>query len=251
MSNNAISISIVSHGQADLAHRLIGDLQGHCSLPLQLIITLNLAERLPFDPGALGFPVIVLKNAAPKGYGANHNAAFSHATAPYFFVLNPDLRIKEHVFPRLVAHLARSSLGAVAPLMTGPTGAIEDSARRFPTPYSILKKAFTRTAPLEYEIANELFFPEWVAGMFMGFRSDVFRTVGGFDERYFLYYEDVDLCWRLRRRGYDIAVDPGTRIIHAARRTSHRNLRYLRWHLGSMSRFFWKRVVEGVGRSVS
>jgi len=77
-----------------------------------------------------------------------------------------------------------------------------------------------------------------VAGFFMLFRSAAFRSLGGFDERYFLYYEDFDLCCRLRAAGHAIAWVPQARVVHDARRTSHRNARYLVWHASSVLRFF-------------
>ena len=75
----------------------------------------------------------------------------------------------------------------------------------------------------------------------MLFRSSVFHALHGFDERYFLYYEDVDLCRRLRKRGYDIRLVPSVRAVHNARRESHRSLRHLRWHLASIVRFLLSR----------
>ena len=77
--------------------------------------------------------------------------------------------------------------------------------------------------------------------MFMLAKRDAFREVSGFDEGYFLYYEDIDLCRRLRRAGFDICLVPSARVIHDARRTSHRSLRYLRWHLASMCRYLTTR----------
>jgi GT2 family glycosyltransferase len=77
--------------------------------------------------------------------------------------------------------------------------------------------------------------------MFMLFRSAAFRKVGGFDERYFLYYEDVDLCARLRRAGYDIRVEAAVRVVHDARRDSRRSVRYMAWHLSSILRYFLTR----------
>ena len=80
--------------------------------------------------------------------------------------------------------------------------------------------------------------PDWVAGMCMLFPRQAFAEVDGFDTRYHLYYEDVDICSRLWLSGYTVMVDPRFSIIHAAQRSSHRNLRYARWHLQSMLRFF-------------
>jgi GT2 family glycosyltransferase len=78
--------------------------------------------------------------------------------------------------------------------------------------------------------------------MFMLLRTTVFRQLGGFDDRYFLYYEDVDLCARIRLSGLDILQLPLPGVIHNAQRSSHRNPKYLRWHIGSMLRFFCSSV---------
>ena len=77
--------------------------------------------------------------------------------------------------------------------------------------------------------------------MFMVFRTGVFKELGGFDERYFLYYEDVDLCLRLRHAGYEVILLPQVSAIHDARRQSHRNLRYLVIHASSLLRFLYTR----------
>jgi GT2 family glycosyltransferase len=74
--------------------------------------------------------------------------------------------------------------------------------------------------------------------MFMLFRSAVFAELQGFDERYYLYYEDVDLCRRLRGRGYDVRLVPSVSATHDARRESRRSLRHLRWHIASMLCYF-------------
>jgi GT2 family glycosyltransferase len=74
----------------------------------------------------------------------------------------------------------------------------------------------------------------------MLFRRDIFETAGGFDEGYYLYYEDVDLCARIRLAGFEVAQVTGTSVIHAAQRASHSSFRYARWHIRSMFRFFCK-----------
>ena len=68
-------------------------------------------------------------------------------------------------------------------------------------------------------------------------RAEFLRQVGVFDERYFMYYEDVDLCRRLRRSGFDVKLVPAAKAVHDAHRQSHRNARHLLWHLASMLRF--------------
>jgi N-acetylglucosaminyl-diphospho-decaprenol L-rhamnosyltransferase len=78
--------------------------------------------------------------------------------------------------------------------------------------------------------------------MFMLFPREIFKEIGGFDERYFLYYEDVDLCARLTLAGYRILLCNTVSAIHDARRSSHKNLRYMRLHLLSIIRFFFSDV---------
>jgi N-acetylglucosaminyl-diphospho-decaprenol L-rhamnosyltransferase len=237
-----VSISIVSHGQAELVADLLADLQQHCATSIEVIITLNIPEDLPFRPDDFRFPVRVIENPKVQGFGANHNAAFKHAGADYFCVLNPDVRVEDDPFPELITVLEDTSVAIAAPLVVSPEGTIEDSARRFPTPLSIISKLSSRAPRLDYEPGSSPSFPDWVAGMFMLIRSATFREARGFDERYFLYYDDADLCWRVRRAGLQIVHVPSVRVIHAARRASHRDLRYMKWHLTSMVRFFLKRL---------
>jgi GT2 family glycosyltransferase len=68
--------------------------------------------------------------------------------------------------------------------------------------------------------------------------SKIFAQVAGFDERYFLYYEDVDFCARLRLLGYDIVLCPQAKVFHYAQRDSHDSFKYFVWHVRSMLRFF-------------
>jgi len=235
-----ISISVVSHGQIDLIANLLHDIDRHCrALPLELILTLNLEEALPFVAGDFSFPINVVRNPMPLGFAANHDQALGLATGRFFCVLNPDIRFDKDPFPALLACLKDTSVGVAAPLVLGESGATEDSARRFPTPFKIVCKALGGCRGSDYAVKHEVVLPDWVAGMFMLFRREVFDQLGGFDQRYFLYYEDVDLCARLRLRGYEVALCPAARVVHHAHRSSHRNLKYMRWHLTSMLRFFF------------
>lgn len=237
-----ISISIVSHQQGALVAALLPDIAAHCTMPLEIILTLNKPETLPFDVASFPFPVKVVNNTTVKGFGANHNAAFGLAGAAHFCVLNPDIRIGHDPWSPLIALLADTSIGVAGPLIVNPAGGVEDSARRFPTPAGIIKKACFGSAGPDYDMGEALLCPDWIAGMFMVFRAETFRAAGGFDEGYFLYYEDVDLCWRLQRSGLRAALLPTVRATHEARRSSHRKLRYLLWHGKSMLRFFAKRA---------
>lgn len=240
MSRPALSISVVSHAQCHWVANLLGDISKyiHGNLLLEVILTLNRDEELPFDPDSYEFIIKIIRNSIPLGFGENHNQAFQQATGQYFCVINPDIRLNNNLFPALFACLQDSSIGVVAPLVVNEYGATEDSARRFPTPLKILCKAIGRCKGSDYIVKDEVVFPDWVGGMFMLFRRETFEQFGGFDQRYFLYYEDVDLCARLRLRGYEVALCSDAKVVHHAHRSSHRNFKYLTWHLASMLRFF-------------
>jgi GT2 family glycosyltransferase len=243
-SGNILSVSIVSHGQGALVSGLLEDL-GRCTeVPFEVILTINVPEPWAVSHEQYPFPLKVLSNTKRQGFGANHNAAFAHAKGEYFCILNPDIRLSGNPFPQLLGNFQGPKVGAVAPLIVSPEGRIEDHARRFPTPLSLLRKLITPTGVPDYDAAQGIFSPDWVAGMFVVFRREAFAAVAGFDEAYFLYYEDVDLCARLRQLGWDIVVDPSASAVHDARRESHRNPRYLLWHLQSMGRFLLRRMAR-------
>ncbi|MFN0038633.1 MAG: glycosyltransferase family 2 protein [Burkholderiales bacterium] len=221
-----------------MVNDLIADLSAFSEIRLEVILTHNIPEPGAGVKADLPFPVQVIENTRPKGFGANHNAAFRHARGEFFCVLNPDIRLSSNPFPALLKELAMPRAGVVSPKILDPAGGTEDSARRFPTPWFIARKLLGRTSKLDYPIGNSPLTPDWVAGMFMLFHKTVYAEVAGFDERYFLYYEDVDLCRRLRQHGYEIRLHPGASAVHDARRESRRSLRHLRWHMASMLRYF-------------
>ena len=228
-------LSVVSHGQGTLVKNLLDDLAQRTSRGFTVVVTVNIPEDLPFVPGNYPFRVLLLQNRERMGYGSNHNQAFRAVASEFFCVLNPDIRLVEDPFPALLQVLCSPGPAAAAPRMLSAEGQREDNARCFPTPWAIARKALGMPERVASPGAAR---PDWIGGMFMLFRSEAFARVGGFNERYFMYYEDVDICARLRLRGQSVALCEQAAAIHDARRDSHRKPRYLVWHLSSMLRFF-------------
>lgn len=234
-------VSVVSHGQGALVAQLLGDIARHWDTRnLSVIVTVNLPEALPFAPEDYPFPVLLVENRAPKGFGANHNAAFALSCCELFCVINPDIRTHGDPLPPLARALARQDrLALAAPRITGTGGAVEDSARRLISPGRILRRTLLRQRAPDYPIAQSAcLHPDWVAGMFMLIDARAFAAVEGFDERYFMYCEDADLCTRLWRDGRGVALVAAGPVEHAAQRASHASLRHLLWHTRSLLRFF-------------
>jgi GT2 family glycosyltransferase len=236
-----ITLSIVSHGQNALVNALLEDVKRVCADKVALVLTENVPDPVPLSIAGLPCPAEVIKNETAKGFGANHNAAFRRSATPWFCVCNPDIRLPADPFPRLLEALADPRVAAAGPLVRSPEGRIEDSARRFPTLGSLAKKLFVDRREPDYPTDRGAIEVDWVAGMFMLFRSEIFRAAGGFDERYFLYYEDVDLCGRLRKHAGAVVYAPRAEVIHNARRSSRRSMMHALWHARSLMRYLSRR----------
>jgi N-acetylglucosaminyl-diphospho-decaprenol L-rhamnosyltransferase len=241
-----IHLSIVSHLQAVLVSDLLADLARIAPADLKITVLSNVPENPPTIPGALAGRLEHLVNETPAGFGANHNAVFRRCIAPYFCVLNPDLRLPKDPFPELLRAFSDERVALAAPAASDSKGVLQDSARRLPTPWKVASKIWSRSAGPDYSIDRGIVYPDWVAGFFMLLRSSAFRDLGGFDENYFLYYEDIDLCSRLRLAGWKNAWVPTVKIVHQAQRRSHRDASHLSWHLASIARFFSSPVYRKV-----
>lgn len=234
-----ITVSVVSHGHGALVGSLLTRL---CALPLveSIIFTVNTPENLPSS--SIHPKIRIIHNSLPKGYGQNHNAAFQHVKTPFFCILNPDISIITDPFPRLVEISKNQGFDLLAPVVADRNGIVQDSARHFPTLLSLARKLLSghpgiTTAKPE----NDLLDSDWLAGMFMFFKTECFARLSGFDERYFLYYEDVDICRRLRRQGGQLRQVLDLTVIHDARRDSRRKLKFAVMHARSAARFLLSR----------
>ena len=237
------SISIVSHGHRVFIARLLLQLAALERADFDVVLTLNLPEAPPVALESLPFHVHLIQNAQPRGFAANHNTAFVLGQGDYFVILNPDIRLLDDPFPALLALLEGDAHCICAPRIINDAGQIEDSARNFPSPYQLSKRLACRILGLRIAADQvpqtaQLLMPDWVAGMFLMVPRAVYQALGGFNDGYFLYFEDVDFAARARLLGYRIKVHKATRVVHEAQRDSHRKLRYMRWHLQSAAKFF-------------
>ena len=204
----------------------------------EVFVTLNVPEDEAFLSLYRDLPITVVRNAIPLGFGANHNRAFDQASGDIFVVVNPDVRITHAPFEALARGFEDARVGACAPVVVAPDGEVEDSVRRFPSVVRLAVRVLLRRRRAEYPINLPAPLPiDWAAGMFVAFRCRAFRSVSGFDERYFMYFEDADICRRLWRGGWSVLLVPGAKVIHDAQRASHRSAEHLRWHLRSALRF--------------
>lgn len=231
---HSITVSIVSHGHGEQVSQLVNQALSD-PLVWQVILTLNTPETLALPDSDR---LVIVHNAHPKGFGANHNAAFEQCKTSLFCVLNPDIILRKDSLAQLEQALSSDQAAVAGPLVLAADGSQEDSWRVFPTLFTLLLKALGKdTTIIRSEADHSRITPEWVAGMCMLFQTDSFRRVNGFDERFFLYYEDVDICARLWNANETVIAAPKSIVVHNAQRASHRNLTHMRWHLASMGRY--------------
>lgn len=232
-----VTVSIVSHGQLDLILPLLEQLDrfSHAVID-KVVLTINIPEADVLGDATWRFPVERIENSAPKGFGANHNQAFRHCSTPWFLVLNPDIRFDRDVLAPLVAEAAPDS-GLLTPRILEPGKTEPEQHRAIITPMEIL----TRRRP-DYVRPTV---PAWIPGLFMLFRTETYAAIGGFDERFFMYGEDFDICARTRLAGWRLQVGEDLLALHDARRASHGTRQHLRWHIASLLRVwassaFWR-----------
>ena len=249
---SSLTISIVSHGHCKLVGALLNQLITVCCLPnfSRIVVTLNIPELEEINDSwftlPAGIQVLPLKNAKPKGFGANHNEAFKYCDTDYFCVLNPDIAFQVDPFPSLLAVLAGHQVGCAYPVQINVAGAALDSERELTGPWSVISRHLPfvgerfRSQSLKVQKFGSV--PVcWVNGAFMMFKSDVFRRLGGFDERYFMYCEDVDICLRLQLAGHTLARADAT-VIHDTQRRTLRDFHHFAWHVRSLFRLWNSRA---------
>ena len=235
-------------------------------LGLRVWITLNkpepeLERSLRQTPWS--FDVRIIKNPKPLGFGANHNQAFAHAQAlgqgDWFVVMNPDVLwpANAQLFWKQLAHDAwPANVGLLCPQQTTADAALQDFARKLPTPWGLLFRSVSRLLRLQPSgVAHAVEAADWVNGACMVWRAPVFAALGGFDERYHLYGEDVDICLRLQLAGYTMAAAP-VAVVHHAQRQTGRSWQHLAWHVSSLAKLwasasFWQYVWRAVRRTHS
>jgi N-acetylglucosaminyl-diphospho-decaprenol L-rhamnosyltransferase len=206
------------------------------------------------------------------GYGSAANRGVATVTAPLVLVSNPDLEVRPGTLTALVGALAAHPQWAlVGPLVRTTSGDRYPSARRFPNlvdagGHALLgifapENRFTRSyqrSELDEAVSDPVEV-DWVSGACFLVRRSAFEQVGGFDESYFMYAEDVDLCWRLGQVGWRAAYVPAGEVVHRQGvSTDHHPYRMIFEHHRSLLRFAtrttrgWRRillpaVVVGIG----
>ncbi len=222
-------VSVVSHGHGALVRALLDDLALHCAASVtRVVLTLNLVDEP--EPPAAPWPFVlqVRRNARPLGFGANHNRALAGATESCVCVLNPDVRLLHDPFRALLALVRQPAVGCAYPVQIDACGQAQDNERALPTLLALWRRRV---------LGRQETRVDWVNAACLVLPRAAWQQVGGFDERYFMYCEDVDLSLRLRLAGWRLARAP-VQVVHDGQRASRRSAQHLAWHVRSLLRLW-------------
>lgn len=199
------------------------------------------------------------------GFGAGHNIAMRRAMdagADYHLVMNSDVDFDSSRLESLLKYMeANKDIGAVQPRIVGPDGGLQYTVRMLPTPVDLILRRFLPKwmackRRREYELRHidhsRPFNVPYHQGSFMFLRAEALKECGLFDERFFMYPEDIDLTRRIHER-YRTMYQPAVTVVHHHRRASYRSARMLMIHCVNMVRYFnkWGWVFDSRRREIN
>jgi N-acetylglucosaminyl-diphospho-decaprenol L-rhamnosyltransferase len=256
-----LSVVVVNHNAGPYLERCLDSVAASSGeLPVEVVVVDNASRDGSARVAQERPDVRVIENRTNLGFAAAANIGIRVTEGPYLLLLNPDAEIVSGTLAGLVKVAdERADAGAIGALVRNPDGTIQPSARRIPGTFEALMHAFLgpvvpgnrwtgayTMAAWDRSSEREV---EWVSGSAMLLRRSALHYVGVFDEGYFMYVEDVDLCTRLRRAGWTVLFSPELEVTHevgvSARSQSRRMARE---HSRSIYRYFTKHRAGGAAR---
>jgi GT2 family glycosyltransferase len=253
--NDRITISIVTHNSRHIFD-VLDNLKKELGLNSEYEIHIfdNASEQTYIDRlKSYGSFISLHLSHENSGFGYGHNQVLKHVDTHYGVIFNPDVLISKAVLDEMVQRLkADELLAAVCPKVLNTDGTTQHLVRqkldvfdymlRF-VPFQFVKKIFDKR--LSYYECRDL--PEdktsyikMGSGCLMVIDVDKFKQIGGFDERFFMYFEDNDLCLSFGKAGYRILYTPFETVVHLYEKGAHKHKKLFKIFLQSMIKFFNK-----------
>jgi GT2 family glycosyltransferase len=247
VSTPAVSVVIVSYNTREDLLRCLACLRDHVRAPHEVTVVDNASSDGSVEAVKALFPAVaVVASADNLGFSRANNLGLRQTRAPYVLILNSDAEVRPGAVEALVALLnARPEVGIAGPRTVGSDGTAQVSFGPALTPLAEwrqrrLVRGVRHREPEALRRAEALTRreqePAWVSASCLLARRDALEAVGGFDEGFFLYEEDVDLCVRVRRAGWRIVFTPAAEVVHHLGRSMEHSaersrLEYHRSHL--------------------
>ena len=222
------SVFIVSYNTVDLLRQCLESLFANTTgIDYEVFVVDNISRDGSADMVRREFPTVkLIANSVNVGFAAANNQACKDSTGEYLFLLNPDAETRPNAVNNAVAFMeAHPEAGMCGGRLLNPDGGLEPSARRFPgviSNFFILSGLSDRypnspvfgRADYKYFDHQSVLAVDWVPGTFTAIRRSMIEQIGFFDERFYLYYEETDLCLRANRAGWKIYFIPDAEIMH-------------------------------------
>jgi GT2 family glycosyltransferase len=211
---NDVSISLVNTNSRELLLACLDSLRG---VDAEVVVLDNASEDGSVEAAQERFPDLrVIAQRHRAGFGANHNVVIGSTSTRYVYVLNEDTTSSDWGLERMVSYLdANPRVAALGPRLVYPDGRLQDSAWRFPSPaVAALGLLTLGRAGVTQSGGSAIRDVDWVTGAAILLRREALDEVGLFDEGFFIYSEETDLCRRLHRAGWQVRYFPDTTVVH-------------------------------------
>ncbi len=181
------------------------------------------------------------------GFGVAHNLILNKIDSDFHLILNPDVEFNPTVIPNLIAELDKKpEVSFITPKVVYPNQDLQFVCRKHPTLLDVINRRFPFSKKLKLKNEyrnhdfNKSFHPEFIHGCFMLFKTKDLKELQGFDERYFLYMEDADICRKIDKLGKKILYYPKEKVIHQHQKGSSKSLKLFFRHTSSAIKYFLK-----------
>ncbi len=249
-NNIQLSIIIVNYKVAPFLKQCVLSVQDACkNIPSEIIVVDNNSNDSSCEMLKTTFKnVILIANKKNTGFSTANNQGVAIAKGKYVLILNPDTVVSENTFTKILNFAEKQSkFGALGTKLIDGTGNfLPESKRGIPTPKVSLSKilGFPKKGLETYYAThikeNETEKISVLVGAFMLIKKDVYNEVNGFDEDYFMYGEDIDLSYKILKKGYDNFYFPEVQTIHYKGESTTKNKKYLKRFYGAMHIFYEK-----------
>jgi GT2 family glycosyltransferase len=245
-----IAVAIVNYNTRECLRECLATLQ--VESPREMVVVDHASSDGSAEMVRAEFPQVVLQaKMTNPGYGAGANEAIGSCRSPYVLLLNSDTLLQPGTLRALSMYLDQHPQAAiVGPRLVNPDGTLRPSCYAFPGPVNMLLEStgffrllarvpVLRNSHLRSSPHNRSRVVPWVMGAALAIRREAFEAVVGFDESFFMYNEEVDLCYRLRRSGWQIHFTPAATVVHVegASTRQQRERMHVHWYVSSM-RFY-------------
>lgn len=245
-----LSITIVAYNNEDDVKAAVCSILEHTALDIKkkiYIVDNSTKENGLEHLREQSAEIIYRKTERNLGFGGGHNYILSELDSKYHAIVNPDIILTEDSFSALMAFMEQQQAGMAVPRLLDEQGKLQAVYRRELTVFdmgvrmflaSCFKKRQAHHTMQEMDYTKPFPVP-FAQGSFLVIRTDLFRELQGFDERYFMYMEDADLCRRVNQRS-SLYYCPDTSVIHRWERGSHKDKSLKKQHIISMIKYFGK-----------